>query len=178
VSNLKEAHLEAAVASGTFLNICMMLRILRNEPSPKKIVAFDASDTMLTGAKRVLGGKPSVRLMKCRADKLPFENNSFDSCNIPNAIHCFDHPKKCIHEIKRVIKPGGSLAVNVLLNPRGSRLVKRISNKIYKWGIKKGILSRSFSVSEARELFLDQKFKIKASSVTGNVCFILAEKTS
>lgn len=59
--------------------------------------------------KRIQNGDLKV----ARAEKLPYQNNSFDYIVCVGSLEHFDSPKKALSEMSRVIKPGGKIFIRV-----------------------------------------------------------------
>ncbi len=59
------------------------------------------------------------------AESIPFPDNSFEAVTISFGIRNFNNRDKCLEEIYRVIKPGGSLAVLEFAKPK---------NRVIRWG--------------------------------------------
>ena len=62
----------------------------------------------------------SLHLVRGDATKLPFPDATFELVYCVNAIHHFDRPRAFISQARRLIKPGGALAV-VGTDPHGRR---------------------------------------------------------
>ncbi len=73
---------------------------------------------------RYLSPKPNFVLGS--AEQIPFPDASFDAVTIAFGLRNFDHRARCLAEIRRVLKPGGQLAVLEFAVPRN-----RHWNKIY-----------------------------------------------
>jgi ubiquinone/menaquinone biosynthesis C-methylase UbiE len=54
---------------------------------------------------------PKLYLARGRASQLPFPANAFDLVCCINALHHFSHPRDFIVEARRLLQPGGALAV-------------------------------------------------------------------
>ncbi len=79
------------------------------------VYGLDPSPGMLAKAKAKVSYLPLV----CgRATTLPYRDQGFDLVFCVNAIHHFGDPRAFIFEAKRVLKPGGALAV-AGLDPHG-----------------------------------------------------------
>ena len=65
---------------------------------------------------RYLSPKPSFVLGS--AEAIPFPDASFDAVTIAFGLRNFDHRAQCLAEIRRVLKPGGRLAVLEFAVPR------------------------------------------------------------
>ena len=77
---------------------------------------------------------------------------------------------------RRPPQPGGRLAANVLLYPRGNGPLAAIANRINTWGIKKGILVRPYQAEEVLEILRRTGFQIGEAKVSGNCLNVLAVK--
>jgi len=78
-------------------------------PELCEIVGLDTSGALLARA----GERPEVR-NRCslvRGDILnnPFREGSFDACRIDRVLQHLQAPKQAIHELVRIIRPGGTL---------------------------------------------------------------------
>lgn len=73
------------------------------------VVGLDLSQGMLDIARAK--SDPQINYIKGAADALPFDDESFDAVTIAFGIRNFDNRAKCLQEIKRVLKPGGMLAI-------------------------------------------------------------------
>jgi ubiquinone/menaquinone biosynthesis C-methylase UbiE len=61
-----------------------------------------------------------INLIHACAEQLPIASHNFDMVYCLNAIHHFDDPRAFIQEARRLLRPGGWLAV-IGTNPRGRR---------------------------------------------------------
>jgi ubiquinone/menaquinone biosynthesis C-methylase UbiE len=120
-SNMGEAHLEGAAGSGSLLDIILRWRRFVGRTG-SRIVAFDYAEAMLAGARKRFAKARDVEVLRADATRLPFADASFDTVNIANAVHCFADIDGAFREAHRVLAAGGTLAINVLLTPRGGRL--------------------------------------------------------
>ena len=75
-----------------------------------KVTAIDYSDEMVEKAKeRFTSLGLTVDVMQMDAQKLAFEDQSFDAVVTRDVLWNLDHPEKALSEITRVLKPGGTL---------------------------------------------------------------------
>ncbi|HYF49653.1 MAG TPA: class I SAM-dependent methyltransferase [Planctomycetota bacterium] len=174
-ANLKRRHLEVAIGTGTLFKM-VLRRARRDACAPEEITGLDYSCEMLAGARVRFRKEAGIKLLQESVMSLPFPDNSFDSINIANALHCFSNVPGALAEIRRVLAPGGTLAVNALLYPRGFALSRKIANSINNWGIRKGILYSPFNESELLELVARSGLTLCNSRISGNCLFFVVQK--
>lgn len=173
--NFGKEHIEVACGTGTLLELILRWRKWKKLPR-SHIVGVDYAEPMLAGAKHRFAGNPDVVLRHADAAALPFPDASFDTANIANSIHCFPDVDGALRDILRVLKPGGSLAANVLLYPRGPWPLKGIAERINRWGIRKGILYTPYLKEDIRRRILDAGYEVVSEAVSGNCYNVLARK--
>ena len=79
-------------------------------PSVRKVVGIDISDKMLEKAKEKRGTcKAAVELVQADVQLLGFADSSFDSAVTSCTFCSVPDPVKGLREIRRVMKPGGTL---------------------------------------------------------------------
>jgi ubiquinone/menaquinone biosynthesis C-methylase UbiE len=130
-------HLEVAIGSGSLFRLVYYWSWIKRK-IPRKITGFDYAPSMLAGAKKIFKNYQNIKLEVADATNLPYQENSFDTVHLANALHCIPDYVKSLEEIFRVLKPGGTFLVNLLLPPTG--FLKQTANRINNWGIQKGIL--------------------------------------
>lgn len=168
-------HLEVACGTGTLLELILRWRKWKKLP-PVHIVGIDYAESMLAGAMHRFNNEPNIDLQHADAAALPFPDAHFDTANIANSIHCFPDVDGALRDILRVLKPGGTLAANVLLYPRGPWPFKGIAERINRWGMKKGILYTPYAQDDIRQRVLAAGFELVTEQVSGNCYNILARK--
>jgi ubiquinone/menaquinone biosynthesis C-methylase UbiE len=89
-----------------------------------KVIATDASAAQLEHAEQ----NPKIEYRAVSAENSLLESNSIDLLTVATAIHWFD-TDKFYPEVKRILKPGGVIAVWVYDNNMISEGVDRISSK-------------------------------------------------
>lgn len=173
--NFGPEHLEVACGSGTMLQ--MILRWRRWKKLPEvKVMGIDYAPSMLAGAKKRFEKDPNVAIEHADAANLPFPDNHYDTANIANSIHCFPTVDGALRDILRVLKPGGTLAANVLLYPSGIAPLRWAAQKINDWGIRKGILYSPFKREVIRQKMLDAGYEIASEFTAGNTWNVIARK--
>lgn len=105
--------------TGRYLDVCcgtgdLTLGIVQHLTKDGRVVGIDFSNNMLSiaaGRSKVL--KPSeqaqIEWVCADAQKLPFENNSFDGAIISFGLRNLSDLKMGIQEMARVVKPGGAV---------------------------------------------------------------------
>ncbi|HEY6170759.1 MAG TPA: class I SAM-dependent methyltransferase [Candidatus Kapabacteria bacterium] len=80
-------------------------------PKGKTVYSLDAS---ITNPGKALTGYPSDKHVGVAADAfaLPFADNSFDCIIAAEIIEHVSEPEKFVHELHRVVKPGGVLIIS------------------------------------------------------------------
>jgi demethylmenaquinone methyltransferase/2-methoxy-6-polyprenyl-1,4-benzoquinol methylase len=87
-----------------------------------RVVGLDHSAEMLAeGRRRVEGAGLSgrIQLVEGTADRLPFEDDSFDGLTFTYLLRYVEEPAATLRELARVVKPGGRIAALEFGLPRG-----------------------------------------------------------
>jgi ubiquinone/menaquinone biosynthesis C-methylase UbiE len=91
-----------------------------------RAVGVDPSETMLAMAGRrlrrpIAAGRVELRLAS--AEALPFPDASFDAAYAANSVQFWPGPERSLREVRRVLRPGGTLLLAIRLNePNAGRL--------------------------------------------------------
>ena len=173
--NIKQNHLEVAIGSGTLFELILKWRKWKGLLE-SQIVGFDYADQMLQGARRRFLKYKNIELVKVDAAKLPFSSERFDSVNIANALHCLPEVLPSLKEIRRVLKTDGLFAGNCLLTPKSSGFFSELARRINSWGMRKGILHKSYESDEIRKLLAESGFTLVSEKITGNCFDFVAKK--
>lgn len=173
--NFGTNHLEVACGTGTLLKMILGWRQRKNLPKVA-VTGIDYAPSMLAGAKKRFAKDPQVQVQHADAAQLPFPDNTFDTANIANSIHCFPTVDGALRDILRVLKPGGTLAANVLLYPGGVLPLRWLAQKINDWGIRKGILYSPFEQDTIHQIMLNAGFEVAKQFKTGNTWNVIARK--
>lgn len=86
-------------------------RLVLTEHPMQPMVGVDFSEKMLLVAQEKLHAYPNVSFYNAPASALPFADRSFDVIVSANSFHYFDDPNAALAEMKRVLKPDGSVII-------------------------------------------------------------------
>lgn len=107
-ANLPEGATVADVGTGTgFVLQGLVKRAAR-------VIGFDESAEMLAVARRNLAGHDHVALREAEGQALPAEDATFDAVFANMYLHHASDPGSAIHEMARILKPGGKLVITDL----------------------------------------------------------------
>ncbi len=173
--NMGKQHLELACGTGTLLALILLWRRWHRMPMPH-IVGVDYSESMLAGAIHRFRKQAEIELFHGDAAELPFEEDRFDTINIANSVHCFPKPVEALCDALRVLKPGGTLRLNVLMEPNGYGLLAGIARRINDWGKRKGILYKPYLRDELPALLRAAGYHIDSESVSGNCLSVVSSR--
>ena len=102
-----DAILDVATGTGD-----LAIQLVRT--GAQKIIGLDLSPGMLeVGRKKVAqkGLSDTIEMVVGDSEKLPFEDDSFDAVTVAFGVRNFENLEKGLSEIRRVLKPGGSLVI-------------------------------------------------------------------
>ncbi len=174
--NFGSRHIEVACGTGTLLELVLRWRKWRKLAPVGQLVGVDYAESMLAGARRRFSGKSNMSFQHADAASLPFDSSSFDTANIANSVHCFPDVDGALRGVLRVLKPGGTLAANVLLFPTRHGILGRLAGRINDWGIRKGILFTPYTRDDIRRRIVDAGYEIQFEAVNGNCYNVVALK--
>ena len=78
--------------------------------NPDSLTGLDYSAAAVKLCTRMYGRQRNLRFIEGNAMKLPFENDSFDVVYNVESSHCYSDMSAFIHEVFRVLRPGGHFA--------------------------------------------------------------------
>jgi SAM-dependent methyltransferase len=97
----------------------------RLAPKVRIVVALDATRAMLEQGRAQ--APDNVLFVQGDAERLPFLDDSFDVVVTRFAVHHFEDPAVQLAEMRRVLKPGGHLAVaDLIAHPEAAREQNRL----------------------------------------------------
>ena len=100
--------LECACGTGMFS--------VKIAPRAAELTATDFSDGMLKRTKKKCRKLSNVTVEHGDITALKYEDSVFDKAVAANVIHLLDDPKKAIDELRRVVKPGGTIIIPTYVN--------------------------------------------------------------
>ena len=75
------------------------------------LVGIDISELAVEHASRRMASVPEAQILVADAHELPFAADSFEACRVDRTMLHLDVPEQALAEIRRVLVPGGRLAV-------------------------------------------------------------------
>ncbi len=123
-----------------------------------KATGVDLSEKMLEKAR-----ERGLDVYQSEASEMPFEDNTFDLVYSYKVLAHIEAIEKTLHEIKRVLKPGGTAVLEFYNRNSVRTLIKKIkpSNIISKNITDNSVYTRYDSLKEIK-YYLPKSFKLKA----------------
>ena len=87
-------------------------------PACARVVATDFSEGMLKQARKKLARFPHVVVEQADITDLRYADDSFDAVVAGNVIHLLPEPGDALKELKRVVRPGGTIIVPTYVIPK------------------------------------------------------------
>jgi demethylmenaquinone methyltransferase/2-methoxy-6-polyprenyl-1,4-benzoquinol methylase len=115
--DLEPEHTVLDVATGT---AAVAIELVRRTGC--RVVGLDQSCEMLaTGRERVerAGLADRVELVEGTAERLPFDDSSFDALSFTYLLRYVEDPGATMRELARVVRPGGTIGMQEFGLPRG-----------------------------------------------------------
>jgi len=94
-----------------------------------RVVGVDLAEHMLRVGRdniRRAGLEDRIRLERCDAKQLPFEDGAFAAVMSNSIVHHIPEPRAALAEMVRVTRPGGCLFVRDLLRPADERTLRQL----------------------------------------------------
>lgn len=102
--------LDLATGSGSFIHF-----LLEGLPGCTEIIGLDNNDRAASAFTAAFKDHPHIHFELGDAQHLTFEPASFDLVCISNSLHHFNDPSPVLHEMLRVLRPGGSLLISEMI---------------------------------------------------------------
>jgi SAM-dependent methyltransferase len=101
------------------------------ERGPRALIGLDIAQRHVDGARSFAAARRVRNAAFTRGDaaRLPFPDDAFDLVVTTDTFEHFPEPRPVLHEIARVLRPGGRIAA--LFGPFGSPLGSHLYEKIY-----------------------------------------------
>jgi len=138
-------------------------------------VACDISALMLKRTREFAeerGVGDQVSYQEGDVGALPFEDGEFDLVASFTGLHCFPDPHRAVHEIGRVLKPGGVLTGSALLRGRGVR-----ADLIRAAGTAGGVLGPMCTADDVRDWSEEAGLSDLDLRLSGGLGYFRATKT-
>ena len=88
-------------------------------PRGAEVWASELSGEMLKAASAKRAGVAGARLLRCRAEALPFPEATFDAACATLVFCSVESPARAFAELRRVVRPGGTVALLEHVRPAG-----------------------------------------------------------
>jgi ubiquinone/menaquinone biosynthesis C-methylase UbiE len=96
------------IGCGTGWAVRHVARLMQNKGN---YYGIDISQNMIDDALENSNGLENIHFLKANAEQLPFEKDYFDYIICTNSFHHYQHPLKALGEIRRVLRPKGSIYI-------------------------------------------------------------------
>ena len=116
-------------------------------PFVRRVIAVDASTSMLDAARGRLGGAENIELRQGRLERLPILDGELDAATLMLVLHYAAEPPTLLAEVARSLKPGGKLLLVDMLPHEHDEYRKRM-----------GHVWLGFSAEQMEELLTDAGF--------------------
>ena len=137
----------------------------------RSLTLFDGSQGMLARARGRLGPsahEPRIQLRHGDLYAPPFTTAQFASVSHFGVLHCLDRPERCLSELARITRPGGTLFLSclVLARPRGDAFLARLHRA--------GHIAPARTLTEVQTLVTQARYTITAAQTRGSFLFLEA----
>lgn len=125
-----------------------------------ELYGVDFAENMISEAKINCGEKAAF--FTADAERLPFEDNTFDIVTCNASFHHYIHPNAVLREMHRVLKKGGTLIIG---DPFIPAIVRPLMNLLTKLSTEGDY--HFYGLSEMKKLFIRNGFSHLSSERTG-----------
>ncbi|WP_185971064.1 class I SAM-dependent methyltransferase [Alkalicoccobacillus porphyridii] len=94
----------------------------------QEIVGIDSDEDSLEQAQKQFSSQ-NIQFLKMNAERLAFDDDSFDSVCISNSLHHLMRPEAALNEMKRVLKPGGLFLINEMFSDQQTE--EQVTHMLY-----------------------------------------------
>ncbi len=113
------------IACGAGVGLGMLARVAR------RVVGGDIDDRNLATAQETYAGRQNVEIRSLDALHLPYPEDSFDLAILYEALYYLPSAAEFLREVKRVLRPGGTLIISSVNCRWGEFNVSPFSTKYY-----------------------------------------------
>ncbi|KIL35496.1 methylase [Cohnella kolymensis] len=132
-------------------------------PHVSHVTSTDLTLQMLSAArKHVSESCSNVSYVVADAEALPFLNDTFDAAACRIAAHHFPNPAQFVHEVSRILKPGGKFLLIDNVSPEDKSL-DRFVNTMEK--LRDESHGRCYSVEEWQQWFAQEGLAVRHSEL-------------
>lgn len=147
--------------------IGLMTQRLLSSPTFSRVIATDSAPIMLDAAAKACrnNGRSPSNLVRCDNAALPFRSNTISSVLASGAMHFWPDTQQSLHEIHRVMKPGGAFYASTITSP----------NSFFKYSsiLKSFGISSLHSAKELNTMMKDAGFTQCQIEQEGSSCVIV-----
>jgi len=138
-----------------------------------RYVAADIAPAMLdrTCENADRRGLTQVETVAADVESLPFADHEFDLVVSFTGLHCFPRPARAVHELARVLRPGGALTGSAFLTDTGLRHLP-----MRRVGRLSGLLGPSGSTEDLRRWLADAEFTDLELQRSGAITYFHARR--
>lgn len=155
LANIKQADKVLDVGTGSGI---VALEVSRQLGKEGNVVGIDLSEGMLTTARTQAKqlGLNNIEFKSMDAERLDYEDNSFDSLVSLYALRHFPHPDLALKEMYRVLRPGGKMAIAVGSSPSLSTLDGWIAGGRHAYSLGLQIMGKRLIACNYLDLLIDK----------------------
>jgi ubiquinone/menaquinone biosynthesis C-methylase UbiE len=168
---LKEVCISSVPSGGSVLEIGCGTALITREIARKAghVTGIDVSTRMLEKARSNLeaSGLSNVDLIRADAYSLPFDSGSFQTVLCCNVLHIVKEPGLILHEVARVLSPGGRFIAITYLHGERTRIRSMMELQMMRLMHIIGKLPylTRYRREELKEIFVGSGFEIMEESL-------------
>lgn len=89
----------------------------------RKLLATDVSAGMLRQALKKCRGCRNITFRKADIMNMKYKDGCFDKAVAANVIHLLENPEKALHELERLVRPGGKIIIPTYINAEPEKIL-------------------------------------------------------